>query len=166
MDVARLARGISQMVTRAVLSGINDAKGRQTVQAKLLENEVKDDVERIQQFGLSAHPPVGSEAVLLFFNGSRDHAVCIAAENRALRPVNLKSGEVVLYNGFGITLSLLDTGELRIVAPMKIRMETPLLEVTGNITATGDITAGNITLKTHHHAGVLIGSGTTGLPTP
>ena len=166
MNIAGAFRAIGQLVTRGIVTGTNDQSKFQTVQATLLADETKDNVERVQQFGLTSHVPPGSEAVILFPGGRRDHAVCIGADNRSLRPTGMKAGEVVLYNAHGITLSLLDTGELRIVAPLKIRLETQTLEVIGNITATGDITAGNITLKTHHHAGVLIGSGTTGLPTP
>lgn len=38
--------------------------------------------------------------------------------------------------------------------------------ISGNIEATGDVKAGTVSLKTHVHAGVTTGSGSTAIPTP
>lgn len=40
------------------------------------------------------------------------------------------------------------------------------IEVTGKITASGEIKSGTIALTTHRHTGVTVGTGTTGTPTP
>jgi hypothetical protein len=53
-------------------------------------------------------------------------------------------------------------GVIRMVAPTKIRMETPLLEVTGDVIAGDD----SISLVTHVHDGVQSGGSNTGEPVP
>lgn len=50
-------------------------------------------------------------------------------------------------------------GVVRVVAPTKVRLETPLLEVTG------DVVAGTVSLKTHVHANSG-GTGNSGQPVP
>jgi phage baseplate assembly protein gpV len=83
-------------------------------------------------------------------------------------------------------------GGITILSPTKVRVEAPTIElvgavvqtngnvsmaqdlqVTGNVNVdgsitvpTGDVTAGNITLKTHHTSGVTPGGGTSGPPVP
>jgi len=58
------------------------------------------------------------------------------------------------------------------IAPEQITIKAPTiavegdLTVTGNISAQGDVQAGNISLKTHRHIGVTTGGGTSGTPVP
>ena len=70
-------------------------------------------------------------------------------------------------------------GKVTIVAPAGVEMDTPLLQVTGNIASgggagtvtvqgsiavTGDVTAGGKSLQTHVHSGVQPGAGNSGPP--
>lgn len=139
---------VQLMIGRAILSGINDAGAIQTVQAKLLADEVQDDAERVQQYGYSSVPLPGAEAVLAFVGGNRDHGLVIATDDRRYRKRGMQSGEVCVYTDEGDYI-VLNRGRiirvvagtrLEVTAPVvtiqaatKVRMETPILEVTGEI---------------------------------
>jgi phage baseplate assembly protein V len=97
--LAPLQRRVRLMVSRGVLSLVDDAPRVQKVQVKLLAGEVRDGLERVQQYGFSSVPAAGSEAVVLFVSGNRDHGIVIGTENRAQRRTGLKEGEVALYTG-------------------------------------------------------------------
>ena len=95
--VAPLKRRILNMIARAVLSTIQDDGDIQTVQISLLADEVKSLVQRIQNYGLSAHPLPGAQAVVAFLNGNRDQGAVVACDDGRHRPKNLAEGEVYLY---------------------------------------------------------------------
>lgn len=156
-------RRIMHMVSRAKLTLIDDAQGLQRNQVAVLDGETRDNVERFQQYGLSSHPPAGSEVLMLSMGGSRDHPVIIAADDRKTRPADIKGGETVLYNNAGVSVLLKDDGSILIVSPTKVRIETPLLEVTGDVKDNCD--SSGLTMREtreiynrHRHPG-------TGLPT-
>lgn len=54
--------------------------------------------------------------------------------------------------------------EIHIKSPSKIVLDAPTVEATGQVTATGDVVAGSISLQTHVHSGVQSGSSNTGVP--
>jgi phage baseplate assembly protein V len=166
-----MRRALWMLVSRAVVAAVNDATRMQTVQLRLLSDETKDGVERFQPFGLTAVPLAGAEAVVLFPGGHRDHGLCVVVDDRRSRPADLSPGESCLYNAHGITLTLKDDGTLVIVAPTKVRIETPLLEVTGEIKDRADADGRTMeqmrtVYDSHTHGGVQAGGSSTGTPTP
>ncbi len=91
-----LRRRVLLMVGRGVVRLVDDAPGRQTLQVEALAGEILD-AERFQPYGLTAHPPGGSEAVVLAVGGMRQHPIVVAAEDRSVRPRDLPPGTVALY---------------------------------------------------------------------
>ncbi|WP_274570666.1 phage baseplate assembly protein V [Neisseria leonii] len=87
------------MVARGVVRLIQDA-GLQLVQADLLDEETRDGVERIQNYGHRGHPPQGSAVAAVAVAGSRDHLVVVACEHPDYVPP-LESGETAMYAMFG-----------------------------------------------------------------
>lgn len=85
------------MVARAVVGAASDAPMMQTTQVHLCTGEVKDGVERFQQYGFTSVPHAGAEGVCLFVGGNRDHGVLIAVDDRRYRLKGLADGEVALY---------------------------------------------------------------------
>ncbi|HEV7284793.1 MAG TPA: phage baseplate assembly protein V [Kaistia sp.] len=85
------------MVARAVVGATSDASMMQTMQVHLCTGEVKDGVERLQQYGFTSVPHRGAEGVCLFVGGNRDHGVLIAVDDRRYRLKGLADGEVALY---------------------------------------------------------------------
>lgn len=79
---------------------------------------------------------------------------------RALSGVSTSTVQLRADDG-GTLVELDPAGQVvRIVAPGKVRLETPLLEVTG------DVKAGTVSLQSHKHSGVQAGGAQTGVPVP
>lgn len=153
--VAPLKRRVYLMVGRAVLAAINDASSRQFAQIKALRGEVKDKVERIQDYGFTSVPLPGAQAVFLSIGGNRDHPLIIAADDPRYRKHGLQPGEVAIYTDEGDFIHLKRGNEIAILtktctinaetavtvtapsmtfsAGTKVRFETPTLECTGDI---------------------------------
>jgi phage baseplate assembly protein V len=160
---------VMNMIARGRLSAVDDADGMQFTQVSLLRGEAKAKVERFQQYGFSGNPPRGSEVVVVFVGGNRDHGVVMSIDNRASRIRGMAEGEVAIYSDEGDYLVLkrgnqieLGTDHLLIKAEVDITIEAPRivircpditiegtialtgdLNVTGNISATGSINAPN-----------------------
>lgn len=153
-----LYRRILLMVGRGTLSLTDDGRGTQRMQVALLDGETRDVADRIQQYGITSHPPAGSQVVVLNVGGQRDHPIIIGADNPAGRPTGLVAGEVMLWSGHGHRVHLQADGgtlitddhghrihlkpggdidaEGRVItlkASDKVRLETPLVEMTGAI---------------------------------
>lgn len=95
--IGPIRRRVRLMVSRAVLSAISDTAGLQLVQVKLLDGEVRDGVERFQNYGMTSVPLPGAEGVMVCVSGNRDHGVVIAMDDRRYRIKALQPGEVALY---------------------------------------------------------------------
>jgi len=131
---------VQLMVGRAILSAVSDGAAIQTVQARMLADEVLDDVERIQQYGFTSVPLPGAEGVVVLVGGNRDHGLVIATDDRRYRLTGLPGGEVAIYDDLGQKVHLTRTGivvngaghPVTITNTPAVRMETTLL-VTGDI---------------------------------
>lgn len=147
---------VMNMIARGRLNGIDDTEGMQFAQVSLLRDEAKARVERFQQYGFSANAPAGSEAVVLFVGGGRDHGIVMSIDNRASRIRGQASGEVSLYTDEGDFIVLkrgnaieIGTDRLIIRAAVEIIIEAPQLTIRapdvlieGNVVVTGNIVAG------------------------
>jgi phage baseplate assembly protein V len=100
--VSETVRPLKNMVLlsigRGIILAVNDAEKIQQLQATLLADEVKDQVESFAHFGFTSNPPADTECIMVSVAGSRDHGVIVATENRALRLKGLASGESAQYN--------------------------------------------------------------------
>lgn len=121
--LAPLARRIRLTAARSVVSLINDALKLQGVQVKLLADEVRDQVERFQNYGLTSVPHAGAEGIYLSLNGSRDHGVVICVDDRRYRLTGLADGEVALYDDIGQRVHLKRNG-IAIDSPQNIILRT------------------------------------------
>lgn len=124
-----LHRKLRLMAGRAVLSLMSDVF---TAQVKALDGEVRDEAEVFQQYGFRSQPLPGAEGVLLSLAGSRDHTVILCLDDRRYT-VALEGGECALYDDLGKYVVLKRDGSILFKADTKVRMEVPLLEVTGEI---------------------------------
>lgn len=95
--IAPLRRRVLLSIGRAVLTLIDDARKLQVVQVQGLARETLDGVERVQQYGFTAHPHPGAECVVVAVGGMRQHLLVIAADDRRYRVTDLARGEVCLY---------------------------------------------------------------------
>lgn len=139
--VDRLRRSLALLASRAALRLVQDGP-RQRVQVALLEGELRNAVERLQQYGLTSVPRAGADAVVLSVGGTRDNPVVVVADHPRERPSGLESGDValwclhgpwkVLLTAAGVTV---DGGgqPVTITNTPKVRMETDIVEVTGEV---------------------------------
>jgi len=153
------------LIGRALMRTINDATTRQTTQVEVTEGELIDDVERMQNYGMTSVPPAGSDATLLFLGGDRAQGIVIAMENQTLRIKDLLNGEVAIYDDKGNVFKL-GTNAVELVATQHVEVTAPTvrivgavtiqgnLQVNGNIANTGTlVNAGKDVGSTHHHVG-------------
>lgn len=150
--LAPITRRIMLCIGRGVVRQVDDAADLQRVQVSLLAEEDRDQVERLQPYGLSAVPVPGAEAVVVAIAGNRDHPVAVAVDDRRFRPRGLQPGEVCVYSRVqGQRITLLADGTIRIEGAA-IHLIGPVA-VTGDVTVSGDVVAGGISLRTHRHGG-------------
>jgi len=145
--MAPLQRRVMLAIGRGTLGPVDDDDGLQRSQVTLLAGETRDNVERIQPYGLSAVPMAGADVLVVCVGGNRDHPVIIGVDDRRHRPTGMQAGDVCIYShqtGHKITLKAdrtieIEGDEITIKADTKITLEAPLVEVTGALDVMGDI---------------------------
>jgi len=156
---APITRRVHLMVSRGVLSLVNDVLKMQSVQVKLLDGEVRE-MERFQNYGFSSQPHPGAEVAAVFVSGNRDHGLALAIDDRRYRVTSLQAGEVAIYDDLGHVVKLTRTG-------IAIDGGGHNLSVTNCpqvVVTAGDVIADGISLKSHKHGGVAAGAAQTGVP--
>lgn len=180
-----LYRRALNLVGRGRVKQVDDTKSVQLIQIEFGPLETRDKTPLVGHYGFAYNPPDGSDVIVLCVGGDRDNAVALATNHQASRLKNLARGEVAMFHQDGRFVKLgaagtvveagnkpIDVNNATLVtinASTKVRMVTPLLEVTGNITAGGNITdatrsmaADRAKYNAHKHTGVQTGGGTTG----
>lgn len=99
-------RRILLTVGKAVIAAVKNDTAIQLCQVKLMKDELKSDVERIQEYGFTSVPPADAEAIVLAIGGDRGNMVIIATESSADRPKGWESGEAGVYSKFGQLIRL------------------------------------------------------------
>lgn len=185
-QIASLYRRALNTVGRGRIKLVDDAKNVQFFQVVFNEAlETQDNLPSVAHYGFTSNPPDDSDAIGIFVGGDRTNGVIIATNHQASRLKNLQRGEVAIFHQDGRFIKLgkdgtiveggnkpLDVNNVTVAtikASTKIRMETPLLEVTGQITAGGNITdavrsmaADRAKYNAHTHPGVTAGGASTG----
>lgn len=110
--MAPTIRRVNGMVKRGVIRRVTDSARQQLLQLSLLEDEVADEVEHLQPFGLSFVPPAGSEVAALAVGGNQDYLLALGATSRAHRPTGAEEGEGGLYTLDGWKVFLDDEGNV------------------------------------------------------
>lgn len=183
--IAPIMRRVRLMLGRAVVNIVNDGLKAQNIQVSMLEDEVPDDVERLQNYGQISVPLAGAEAIIACIGAQRDHGVALIVEDRRYRPTGLTDGDTGVYHFEGHRLRLTKDGRciitcktVEIYADDHALIDSPKATFTGDVeiqktlkvtgTAnTGHLTAPNATLGgfdtvNHTHQEHGDGGGTTG----
>lgn len=113
-------------------------------------DETFENREYFQHYGFTSRPVAGAETIII---QRGNNIIAIASDDRRYR-IAMGEGEVALYDDQGQKVHLRDGGNVEVVAiakakvtapvielvaSTKITCTTPLLEVSGNITAGGNI---------------------------
>lgn len=144
-----MARRVSNMIARGVVSAVTASLKMQGLQVKLLAGEVKDGLEHFEPYGYTSHPKAGAEAVTIFLDGDRSHGVVIVVADRRYRLKGLAAGEVALYDDQGQKIHLTRSGivvdgagkPVMIQDTPSVTMDTPQVTMTGNLKVDGSIVA-------------------------
>ena len=114
LDAAR--RAYLNLV-RGTVHQVNDKPKMQTVDARLLHNELLTGIERMQEYGFSSVPPPpdpngpkAAEVLVAFLHGNRSHPVIVATDDRRTRPTNWGSGDSGLWHHGGAYCKHTDAG--------------------------------------------------------
>ena len=134
LDAAR--RGYLGIV-RGTIEKVDDSQKMQTVDARLLHNEMLTGIERPQNYGFSSVPvgPQGTQAAELmvgFLHGNRSHPMVLGVDDRRTRPTGWKEGESGLWHYKGATAKFTDDGFVHDQGSDK----KPLVVMVGNLTVT------------------------------
>jgi phage baseplate assembly protein V len=135
-----LQRRLRMTTARATIVAVNDATRVQQLQVTALDGERLPDVQRVQQYGFTANPPLRSTAVLLCMGGSRSHPVVIACDHPASRKVALLPGESAQYNDQGDFILIKANGEIVVKASSKVTVDAPTLHALGDLDVDGNLT--------------------------
>lgn len=165
---------VMMMVARGVLRGVSDRSGRQQLQVELLKDELRDGVERMQNYGMTSHP-LGGDVAVVFLGGNREKGIVLAVDDRRYR-LSLEPGEVALYDDLGNRIELL-RDMLKVTAVQHLEATAPTMKIIadvsieGTLTVTGDVATtgalhnnGKLVGSSHTHSGVTAGPANTGAP--
>lgn len=136
-----LRRQISILLGRALLEAIDDSKKMQLLKVSILKDELKDKVERIQNYGFTSVPLPGGEVLVGCIGGSKDQMIVIAADNSSIRKKDLSSGDSCVYRDGGDYI-LLSSDSIKIYSSKKIILDCADVVLGG---ATGGATSGVVT---------------------
>lgn len=165
MTVAnRLYRRVMMAIAPVKITATDDTGPVHRAQVRGFPNETIDAMPTLQIYGLASHAPAGSDAMAIFASGDRSNGVIIATGNQQFRLRNLKSGEIALHDNTGSVVKLAGGGKIEITCTGSVAVTAPTVSIagsgggnavvnlTGDIHATGTITADTITAP-HGHVG-------------
>ena len=136
-DTRALGRAIRSMISRGkvVLSAMGTR--RTMMQVSILASEVKNGVELLLPYGMSALPAAG-DAVLLAVAGLRDHLLALMVDDPDLRITDLGLGDYGFKHRNG-TQIVLRGDRLEITATVPVAGSAPSWDLTGNVKVSGDL---------------------------
>jgi phage baseplate assembly protein V len=159
---APISRRVRLLARRAVVRLVYDDPKMQELQLAVFSGEVRDHVERWENYGFTSHPLPGAEAVVLSLGGSTDHGAVVAVGDRRYRITSQQPGEVTIYTDEGDTIRLrrgrvveVNTDTMRINAgtlceinaptmtvnaATRVNLTTPLVAASAAMQAAADIT--------------------------
>jgi phage gp45-like len=98
--LAPLERKINSIISRGVVTNVDDTKKWQVIQAKTRGDLLIDGIEHPQPYGVSANPKVGAECILVSTGSGIPFAIVV--DDRRYRPVDTEEGCISLYTHEGV----------------------------------------------------------------
>lgn len=154
-------RRIRLLLRRGVLTGSNDAPMMRVVQVQLTK-DVTLEMEHPEPYGFSSRALDGAEPIVGNVEG-KSHPVALVLADRRYRIQNMAKGEVAIFDDQGQQVYLTRTG-IVIKSALKVTVDAPMAEFTGDVDITGEATIGGIDFSTHVHGGVASGGSNTDGP--
>ncbi|MXV35847.1 MULTISPECIES: phage baseplate assembly protein [unclassified Saccharibacter] len=177
MTVLDIYHTIRSQILRAVVKALDDSGPEQRVALKTHAGQERTAIPVHYPFGFGAHVPLDGAVTHVLQNGSdpSDLVAMPPSNPGAARLGGLQEGESVLYDSVGQRVLLKSGQMVEIDATQAVNVKIagkPVMTVTeagvqinGIVQASGDVTAGSISLQHHVHGGVQVGGGTSKGPT-
>ncbi len=134
-----IQRRVMLMIAPATITAVDDSKGIQKLQIKLGKDEIRENINHIQQYGFTSHPKAQSECAVMFVGGNRDHGLVIAVDDSRYRLKKLAPGEVALYTDEGDVIHLKRGNKIEIKSAISVTINAPDTRITGNVSIEGDV---------------------------
>ena len=114
--------------------------GRLNIQVKIMDAETPPNVDRVEPYGFNHWPLEGCQAYINFPSGDRSYGIAMLVGDRRYQ-LALAQGEVAINDDLGQKIHLTRSGvvidgsglPILITNTPKVRAETALFEVTGEI---------------------------------
>ena len=170
-NMARLVRDEARRVIRSIRQAFRGTSARNTHGTLIgieMEGLAGESVsgELMQHYGFTSGPLPGAEFIAIPVGGDSKHTVVVASEDGRYRVV-IKDGEVALYTDEGDYIHMkrgrlieIETDTLVVKAKTKVRFETPLVEMSEDVKAAGEIADHTRTMQAdrliyngHNHGG-------------
>lgn len=118
---------VARLTARFRVTLADDGGPVQRLQGEALAGEIRDQVERMQDYGFSSHPLPGAEGLMLSVAGSRSQAVALAVGDRRWR-LHLAPGEAAVHDDQGQVVHLTRSG-IRVFSPLGIWGDAPQIHL-------------------------------------
>ena len=160
-DPHRTGTRLSWSLALGVVRLTYDGRPVQQGQVQFTGDRLVPNTSLMQHFGFASRPPVGSKVVGVFLEGDPVNGIGIASNHQASRPTDLAEGDAKMHDVRGAYVWLSADGlqieakglpvtvggatHVTVVASEKVRLDAPLVEITGGATvahgATGVFTS-------------------------
>lgn len=127
--------------------------GAEKVQARVLDEEVLDNLARVEPYGFSYRPLPGCETYLLFPAGDRSYGVAIIIGDKRYQ-MDLVEGEVAIHDDEGSHVHLKRGGVIEVTAATKVIADTPLVEAAGDMLIHGNLLVQGMTTSVGGYYGL------------
>ena len=142
INISAMARAIRAMVVRGKLTLSTMGTIRTMIQVSLLAGELKNNVELLLPYGMSALPMQG-DALLVAVAALRDHLVAVMVDDPSLRIPDLKLGEFGFRDARG-TQIVFRLNQLEVTSPLPVAITAPQVTFSGNVNIAGTLTCPQI----------------------
>lgn len=160
-------------------------KGLRRFQIHMKGDIARDDIEHLEPYGFTSEPFLDEipDALMVFFDGNYQHGSVITVADERYRILNMKQGEVAIYDdkgrhvylkregieidGVSSPITVKTSGKVTINAAGNCEITAPTVTINGNVklngtmTATGDVIGKGVSLSGHTHTGDSGGSTST-----
>ena len=154
----KIKRQLQTMFVRALVNAVQDQPNHIYIDATGFAEQHIANIEHLQQYGHFSHPLPGAQTILACIAGNPEHPIAILVDDPRYKPDDTAPGDAVVYNHVGDFLHIKADGSIVMKASAKIRMETPILECTGDIIDRCDEQGNSVKnmrdiYNTHNHTG-------------
>jgi phage baseplate assembly protein V len=161
--IKRFKRMMQLSSQRMIVRMVNDTQPRQRLQVQNFAGQIINNVPRMQNYGFSSHPPLGSEATIIALGGNQSNLVALAVEDKKSRLSGLLINDVAIYHADGHFIKLSknqmvevigDTLNIRVKSVNLVADEVVItspvttfsgdISVGGNCNVTGNVSADSV----------------------